>query len=219
MEGPQWTSHECVCIEAKQRLRLVGITTNPDGSWWLKEIPSNFSAANEKTKAQNYRNGRESNRWSTWQRPKKNEGVWCPPKVPKVPKWKDPPAFHGLGRGLSGSSPSNLLKALTGATSMNLLYYWLFLAIFILGGAWNTESLDLIEVNSVSWYLLAEYWQYVWGVSSEEKNSSEDSAWQNVERCWAVPFSRNCNQGVAWPIRKPKTGLILVFWHVGQKLI
>ena len=35
------------------------------------------------------------------------------------------------------------------------IYYWLFLAIFILGGAWNTESLDLIEVNSVSWYLLA----------------------------------------------------------------
>ena len=42
----------------------------------------------KKTKAQNYRNGRESNRWSTWQRPKKNEGVWCPPKIPKVPKWK-----------------------------------------------------------------------------------------------------------------------------------
>jgi apolipoprotein N-acyltransferase len=35
------------------------------------------------------------------------------------------------------------------------IYYWLFLAIFILGGAWNTESLDLIEVNSVAWYLLA----------------------------------------------------------------
>ena len=121
-EGPQWTSHECVCIEASQRLRLVGITTNPDGSWWLKEIPSNFSAANEKTKAQNYRNGRESNRWSTWQRPKKKWRCLVSPKdSPKSQNEKKKKAFHGLRRGLSGSSPSNLLKALTGATSMNLL--------------------------------------------------------------------------------------------------
>ena len=44
------------------------------------------------------------------------------PKDSQSPKMKKKKkAFHGLRRGLSGSSPSNLLKALTGATSMNLL--------------------------------------------------------------------------------------------------